>query len=161
MTPFVSLRAFASPPSAPPLVLVDTRQEDLAKPRLLALSGADAAVVNSRKVMSRKVMSRKVLDHARRIGPSVAFMRTVGESVFFNRATSLLRWIKGVEPHRSEMIFERGSPSCYSRRPHAITQFRRYLVFMLMRVIRPSGSAATTLQRLGYGKQANGMSAGG
>jgi hypothetical protein len=32
---------------------------------------------------------------------------------------------------------------------------------MLMRVIRPSGSAATTLQRLGNGKQANGMSAGG
>jgi len=156
MTPFVSLRAFASPPSAPPLVLVNTRQEDLAKPRLLALSGADAAVVNS-----RKVMSRKVLDHARRIGPSVAFMRTVGESVFFNRATSLRRRIKGFEPHRSEMIFERGSSSCYSRRPHVIAQFRRYLVFTLMRVIRPSGSAATTLQRLGNGNQANGMSAGG
>jgi hypothetical protein len=151
MTPFVSLRAFTSPPSAPPLVLVDMRQEDLAKPRLLALSGADAAVVNS----------RKVLDHARWIGPSMAFRRTIGESVFFKRATSFIRRTEGFEPHRSEMIFERGSPSCYSRKPHVIAQFRRYLVFTLMRVIRPSGSAATTLQRLSYGKQANGMSAGG
>jgi hypothetical protein len=142
MTLFVSLRAFASPPSAPPPVLVDTRQEDLAKPRLLALSGADAAVVNS----------RKVLGYARWIGLPVAFMRTVGESIYFNRATSLLRRTEGFEPHRSEMIFERGSPSCYSRKPHVIAQFRRYLVFTLMHVIRPSGSAATTLQRLSYGK---------
>jgi nicotinamidase-related amidase len=83
------------------------QQEYLAKPRLLAISEIDRALDNC----------RKVLDHSRRIGLPVAFMRMLNESAFFNRATPFARWIEGFEPYRNEMVFERGSPSCYSCEP--------------------------------------------
>jgi nicotinamidase-related amidase len=83
------------------------QQEYLAKPRLLAISEIDRALDNC----------RKVLDHSRRVGLPVAFMRLVHESAFFNRATPFVRWIEGFEPYRNEMVFERSSPSCYSCEP--------------------------------------------
>jgi nicotinamidase-related amidase len=83
------------------------QQEYLAKPRLLAISEIDRALDNC----------RKVLDHSRRVGLPVAFMRLVNESAFFNRATPFVRWIEGFEPYRNEMVFERNSPSCYSCEP--------------------------------------------
>ena len=109
MTSVVSLRAFANSASVPLVVLVDLQQEYLAKPRLLAISGIERALENC----------RKVLDHSRRIGMPVAFVRMIGESVFFNRATPFVRWIEGFEPARNEMVFERASPSCYSCEPFA------------------------------------------
>lgn len=109
MTSVISLRAFANSASVPVLVLVDLQQEYLARPRLLALPEADSALANC----------RRLLDHARRIGLPVAFVRMVGESAFFNRATPFIRWIEGFEPSRNEMIFERASPSCYSCEPFA------------------------------------------
>jgi nicotinamidase-related amidase len=80
------------------------QQEYLAKPRLFAISGIDRALDNC----------RKVLDHSRRLGLPVAFIRMLSESAFFNRATPFVRWIEGFEPCRNEMVFERSSPSCYS-----------------------------------------------
>jgi nicotinamidase-related amidase len=109
VTSVVSLRAFANSANVPLVVLVDLQQEYLAKPRLMALSETDAALGNC----------RRLLDHARRIGLPVAFIRMVGESAFFNRATPFVRWIEGFEPQRNEMIFERTSPSCYSCEPFA------------------------------------------
>jgi nicotinamidase-related amidase len=82
-------------------------QEYLAKPRLFAIPEIDRALDNC----------RKVLDHSRRIGLPVAFIRMLSESAFFNRATPFVRWIEGFEPHRNEMVFERNSPSCYSCAP--------------------------------------------
>ena len=107
MTSIVSLRTFANPCSVPIVVFVDMQQEYLAEPRLLAISRIDSALQNC----------RKVLDHCRLVGLPVAFIRTVNESPFFNRATPFVRWIEGFEPHRNEMVFERGSPSCYSSEP--------------------------------------------
>jgi len=104
VTSVVSLRAFANSANVPLVVFVDMQQEYLAKPRLLAISEIDGALDNC----------RKVLDHSRRIGLPVAFVRMFGESVFFNRATPFVRWIEGFEPTRNEMVFERESPSCYS-----------------------------------------------
>ncbi|MDO9564391.1 MAG: isochorismatase family protein [Bradyrhizobium sp.] len=100
----VSLRTFANSSSVPIVVFVDMQQEHLAKPRLLAIPGIDRALDNC----------RRVLDHSRRIGLPVAFIRMLGESAFFNRATPSLRWIDGFEPYRNEMVFERAGPSCYS-----------------------------------------------
>jgi nicotinamidase-related amidase len=60
---------------------------------------------------------RKVLDHSRRIGLPVAFIRMFNEAAFFNRATPFVRWIEGFEPYRNEMVFERNSPSCYPSEP--------------------------------------------
>ena len=107
MTSVVSLRTFANSSNVPIVVFVDMQQEYVAAPRLLAISGIDRALDNC----------RKVLDHARRIGLPVAFVRMLNESAFFNRATPFARWIEGFEPYRNEMIFERGSPSCYSCEP--------------------------------------------
>jgi nicotinamidase-related amidase len=104
VTSVVNLRTFANSSNVPIVVFVDMQQEYVAAPRLLAISGIDRALDNC----------RKVLDHARRIGLPVAFVRMLSESAFFNRATPFARWIEGFEPYRSEMIFERGSPSCYS-----------------------------------------------
>jgi nicotinamidase-related amidase len=107
VTSVVSLRTFANSSNVPIVVFVDMQQEYVAAPRLLAISGIDRALDNC----------RKVLDHARRIGLPVAFVRMLSESAFFNRATPFARWIEGFEPYRSEMIFERGNPSCYSCEP--------------------------------------------
>jgi nicotinamidase-related amidase len=109
VTSIVSLRTFANSSNVPIVVLVDMQQEYLAKPRLLAISKIDRALDNC----------RRVLDHAREIGLPVAFMRLLNESGFFNRATPFVRWIEGFEPYRNEMVFERGSPSCYSCEPFA------------------------------------------
>lgn len=107
MTSVVSLRTFANSSSVPIVVFVDMQQEYLARPRLLAISGIDRALDNC----------RRVLDHSRRVGLPVAFIRMVNESAFFNRATPFARWIEGFEPYRNEMVFERSSPSCYSSEP--------------------------------------------
>ncbi len=107
MTSVVSLRAFANASDVPIVVFVDMQQEYLATPRLLAISDIDGALDNC----------RKILDHSRRVGLPVAFIRLVNESAFFNRATPFVRWIEGFEPYRNEMVFERSSPSCYSCEP--------------------------------------------
>lgn len=104
MSSVVSLRTFANSSSVPIVVFVDMQQEYLAKPRLLAIAEIDHALDNC----------RSVLDHSRRVGLPVAFIRMVNESAFFNRATPFVRWIEGFEPYRNEMVFERSSPSCYS-----------------------------------------------
>ena len=109
MTSVVSLRAFANSASVPLVVFLDMQQEYLAAPRLLAIPDIDRALENC----------RRVLDHARRIGLPVAFVRMFSESVFFNRATPFVRWIDGFEPYRNEMVFERANPSCYSCEPFA------------------------------------------
>jgi nicotinamidase-related amidase len=103
----VSLRTFANSSSVPIVVFVDLQQEYVAAPRLLAIPEIDRALDNC----------RTVLEHARRIGLPVAFVRMLSESAFFNRATPFVRWIEGFEPHRNEMIFERSSPSCYACEP--------------------------------------------
>jgi nicotinamidase-related amidase len=107
VTSVVSLRTFANASNVPIVVFVDMQQEYVAAPRLLAIAGIDRALDNC----------RKVLDHARRIGLPIAFVRMLTESAFFNRATPFVRWIEGFEPHRNEMTFERSSPSCYSCEP--------------------------------------------
>lgn len=107
MTSVVSLRAFANSSSVPVVVFVDMQQEYLAAPRLLAIPDIDRALANC----------RRVLDHSRKIGLPVAFIRMLDDSAFFNRATPFVRWIEGFEPSRNEMIFERSSPSCYSSEP--------------------------------------------
>lgn len=83
------------------------QQEYLAKLRRLAIAYVDRALDKC----------RKVLDHSRRMGPPVAFIRMIDELAFFNRATPFVRWIKGFEPYPDEMIFERRNPSCYSSEP--------------------------------------------
>ena len=107
MTSVVSLRTFANSSNVPIVVFMDMQQEYLAKPRLLAISRIDRALDNC----------RKLLNHSRKVGLPVAFMRLLNESAFVNRTTPFVRWIEGFKPYRNEMVFERSSPSCYSSEP--------------------------------------------
>src|SRR5947207_2123049 len=90
VTSVVSLRTFANSSNVPIVVFVDMQQEYLAKPRLLAISEIDRALENC----------RKVLDHSRKIGLPVAFIRMLNESAFFNRATPFVRWIAATLPRK-------------------------------------------------------------
>jgi hypothetical protein len=101
VTSVVSLRTFAGSSRFPVVVFVRMQQEYLAKPRLPAISEINRALDNS----------RKVLDHSRRIGMPVAFIRMLKESAFFNRTMPVVRWIEGFEPYRNETVFEQASPS--------------------------------------------------
>ena len=109
MSSIVNLRVFASTAAVPTVVFVDLQQEYQAAPRLLAIRDIDGALANC----------RRVLDHARRIGLPIAFVRRSDNSPFFNRTSPLARWIEGFEPDRHEMIFERSHPSCYASEPFA------------------------------------------
>jgi nicotinamidase-related amidase len=100
------LRRFANSSDVPIVVFVDMQQEYLAQLRLLAIPGIDRALDNC----------RKVLDHSRKVGLPVAFIRMVANR-HFSTATPFVRWIEGFEPHRNEMVFERARPSCYSCEP--------------------------------------------
>jgi nicotinamidase-related amidase len=104
VTSVVSLRTFINSTEIPTVVFVDIQQEYIATPRLLAIPDIEPALANC----------RRVLDHSRKMGLPIAFVRLLDDSAFFNRATPFVQWIEGFEPHRNEMIFERSSPSCYS-----------------------------------------------
>lgn len=88
----------------PTLVLIDLQQEYIASPRALALPEAAESLQNCRKLLA----------HARSIGLPIAFMRRISTTPFFNPATRFSQWIEGFEPINTDMIFDRGKPSCYS-----------------------------------------------
>jgi hypothetical protein len=141
-------------------VFANRQQEDLAKPRSLAISKSaisdtDCALDNC----------RKVLDHSRRTGLPVAFIRMISESAFFNRATPFVRSDEGFEPrcfepysfsfepyffesYRDEMVFERNSPSCYSGEPFTGIYAEVFETDDLIEL--------TLTRKLGYGKNAGG-----
>ena len=73
----IDLRAYADPSVVPTLVLVDLQKEYIAAPRILALPHAPQALANC----------RIALTHARTKGFPVAFVRWLGRSALFNRAT--------------------------------------------------------------------------
>ena len=88
----------------PVLVLVDLQQEYIAAPRITALPGAHGALQKCKDALTA----------ARAAGIPIAFTRLQGASGFFNRSSKLFEWIEGFEPLRSEMVFDRDMPSCYS-----------------------------------------------
>ena len=71
----VSARPFVNSLNVPIIVFVDMQQEYQAKARLFVISLINRAVDNC----------RKALDHSRKMGLPVAFMRMLDESAFFNR----------------------------------------------------------------------------
>src|SRR6266436_2471267 len=51
--------------------------------------------------------------HARSLGLPIAFTRQAGHPGWIERPAQAA-WISGFEPKRSDMVFERQQPSCYS-----------------------------------------------
>ena len=89
-----------------------------------ALQQEDPATLRSRAISKPDRAPDKcgeVLDHSRRSGLPVAFIRMIDEFAFFNRTAPSIGWAEDFEPHyfyfepfRNEMMFERNSRSCYS-----------------------------------------------
>jgi nicotinamidase-related amidase len=68
-----------------------------------------------RSTLSEAVdMCRNVLAHARRRGMPVAFVRRMPPLTSLLATHAYPPWIRGIEPLRSDMIFERALPSCYA-----------------------------------------------
>jgi nicotinamidase-related amidase len=55
--------------------------------------------------------SMTAIRHARSLGIPVAFTRQAGSRI---KRSAQSAWISGFEPKRSDMVFEREQPSCYS-----------------------------------------------
>ena len=112
MPSIVSSGIRASATSVPVIVFANNmQQEDPATSRSVAISKPDRALGKG----------GMVADHSRRTGVSVAFIRTIEESAFFNRRAASVGWAGDFAPcyfcfesHRNEMIFERDGRSCYS-----------------------------------------------
>lgn len=104
MNKVIDLRAFTNSVGVPTLVLVDLQEEYLAASRALAIPDAENALANCRAALA----------HARSMGFPIAFTRWIGRTPFFNPATRFSSWIQGFEPSGSDLIFERGQPSCYA-----------------------------------------------
>ena len=93
-------RSFSNARALPVIVLVDPCHHRLENRR--GLSHGDIAGVIAH--------CRAALEHARAMGMPVAFVRDGANS----RVGSNPDWIKGFEPERNDMIFERRSLSCYA-----------------------------------------------
>jgi nicotinamidase-related amidase len=105
----IDLRTFTNTVAVPVMVFVDLQQEYVAAPRALALGEVSRELANCREILA----------HARSAGLPIAFTRWIGKSPFFNAATRFSDWIKGFEPHNTDMIFDRSQPSCYSNNDFA------------------------------------------
>jgi len=55
------------------------------------------------------------IQHARNLGLPIAFTRQEGNPGLIERSAQSA-WISGLEPKRSDMVFERPQPSCYTNR---------------------------------------------
>jgi nicotinamidase-related amidase len=93
-------RSFANARALPVMVLVDPCHHRLRNRR--GLSHGDIAGILAH--------CRAALVHARSIGMAVAFVRDGANP----RVGSNSDWIRGFEPGRSDMIFERRAVSCYA-----------------------------------------------
>lgn len=64
--------------------------------------------------LSRSLQNcRSVIQHARNLGLPIAFTRQV-DGAWSGAGVCQSAWISGFEPKRSDMVFERPQPSCYS-----------------------------------------------
>jgi nicotinamidase-related amidase len=132
----VNLRSYSTISRIPTLVLLDLQQEYTAAPRLYSIPKVETALENCRRALA----------HSRKMGFPVAFLRMVGRSPFFNPALSYSNWIPGFEPLTSEMVFERGMPSCYANREfgHAMTESGGH--FVLAGFSGEAGCLATAVE---------------
>ena len=105
MAAVLRMADFVGPFAPPTLVLVDLH---LAFPR----QGEEDP---DRHELSRVLETcRGLLDFARQADMPVAFVRRMPLLSSFLAPHVYPPWIRGIEPRRSDMIFERDKPSCYA-----------------------------------------------
>lgn len=100
----VDVRLFQSGTTLPLLVLLDPVAEYVERGRPLGFADAGMAVENC----------QKLLHHARREQIPVAFLRLRQRGPLFHPKGDYSRWIEGLSPRGSEMVFEREWPSAFS-----------------------------------------------
>jgi nicotinamidase-related amidase len=103
MSTVIDLRAYVSASKSRLLVMVDLQEKNYEELAKHCASGVARAMENC----------TLALRHARDLGLPVAFTRPLGRPGATQRA-SQSAWIAGFEPKRSDMVFERPQPSCYT-----------------------------------------------
>lgn len=103
MSCVVDMRSYAVASSSRLLVIVDLQQKNHGE------LSKDGAIDLSRSLDNCMAAIR----HARNLGLPIAFTRQGENQGRFERSAQSA-WISGFEPRRSEMVFERQQPSCYT-----------------------------------------------
>ncbi len=104
MTAVINLREFKEQRAASTLVLVDMHADPS------ALEGEPC----SAELLEAIGNCRTALRHARALGLPVAFTRQLNLPKTLWATPNCPHWIKGFEPTRVDMVFDRQMPSCYS-----------------------------------------------
>jgi nicotinamidase-related amidase len=103
MSSVIDLRTYVAASNSRLLVMVDLQEknyDELAKGRASDLA---------RSIENCTL----AIQHARNLGLPIAFTRPSGNPGMIERAAQSA-WISGFEPKRSDMVFERPQPSCYT-----------------------------------------------
>jgi nicotinamidase-related amidase len=103
MSSVIDLRTYVSASNSRLLVMVDLQQKNYDK---LAKDHASDLTQSLQNCMS-------VIQHARNLGLPIAFTRQADGPGSIERPAQSA-WISGFEPKRSDMVFERPQPSCYT-----------------------------------------------
>jgi nicotinamidase-related amidase len=139
----VSLRAYTRSAILQTLVLVDLQQDHVATSRLLSAPNAADVLSNCRSALA----------HARVHGLPVAFVRWARSAPLSSQSLPPLGWIEGFEPKRSDMVFERSRPSCYSSRAFAEVMENEPGNFVLAGFAGESACLATAVEAFHRGHQ--------
>jgi nicotinamidase-related amidase len=102
MSSVVDLRTYVAASSSRLLVMVDLQEKNYGE---LSKDGAFDLSRSLDNCMS-------AIRHARSLGLPIAFTRRGENQGVIERSASA--WISGFEPKRSDMVFERSQPSCYT-----------------------------------------------
>src|SRR6202140_5542102 len=103
MNSVIDLRTYVSASHSRLLVMVDLQEKNYGE---LAHDRASDLRRSLENCMS-------AIRHARNLGLPIAFTRQTGGSESIERLAQSA-WISGFEPKRSDMVFERPQPSCYT-----------------------------------------------
>jgi nicotinamidase-related amidase len=105
MSSVIDLRTYVGASNSRLLVMVDLQEKNY---EALAKDNASGLSRSLDNCMS-------AIRHARNLGLPIAFTRHA-EAPGSAEGPSQSAWISGFEPKRSDMVFERARPSCYSNR---------------------------------------------
>ena len=103
MSSVIDLRTYVSASNSRLLVMVDLQERNYDE---LAKDQASDLTQSLQNCMS-------VIQHARNLGLPIAFTRQADGPGSIERPAQSA-WISGFEPKRSDMVFERPQPSCYT-----------------------------------------------
>lgn len=103
MSSVIDLRTYVGASKSRLLVMIDLQQKNYDE---LARDRASDIAQSLENCMS-------AIQHARNLGLPIAFTRQGDHPGLFERSAQSA-WISGLEPKRSDMVFERPHPSCYT-----------------------------------------------